>query len=208
MLNKDNYASWSSRLIRYAKSRPNGKLIYNSIMNGPYVRRMIPEPGDPDHEVLVNKTFHEQTDEELTDKELKQVEADDQAIQTILLGHPEDIYAAVDSYEIAQEIWLHVQQMIKGSDIIIQEKKANTECQESGCLECSSESGCLECWNQNGLIVVLGIANQNLNGNGNVVVAWAEDNVNGNNGNQIRLGHLARNCTVRPRRRDAAYLQT
>ncbi|GJZ25088.1 hypothetical protein Tco_0562547 [Tanacetum coccineum] len=33
-------------LLRYAKSRPNGKLIYNSIMNGPYVRRMIPEPGN------------------------------------------------------------------------------------------------------------------------------------------------------------------
>ncbi|GKA70185.1 integrase, catalytic region, zinc finger, CCHC-type containing protein [Tanacetum coccineum] len=54
----------------------------------------------------------------------------------------------------------------------------------------------------------------NQNGNGNVVAARAEGNANGNNGNQIRcynyrgLGHLARNCTVRPRRRDAAYLQT
>ncbi|GJT52746.1 hypothetical protein Tco_0978903 [Tanacetum coccineum] len=86
---------WSSRLLRYAKSRPNGKLIYNSIINGPYVRRMIPEP-----------------------------EADDQAIQTILLGLPEDIYAAVDSCETAQEIWLRVQQTMKGSDIGIQEKKA------------------------------------------------------------------------------------
>nr|GEY98886.1 hypothetical protein [Tanacetum cinerariifolium] len=44
MLNKDNYVPWSSRLLRYAKSRPNGKLIHNSIINGPYVRRMIPEP--------------------------------------------------------------------------------------------------------------------------------------------------------------------
>ncbi|GJT45418.1 retrovirus-related pol polyprotein from transposon TNT 1-94 [Tanacetum coccineum] len=41
MLNKENYVPWSSRLLRYAKSRPNGKLIYNSIINGPYVRRMI-----------------------------------------------------------------------------------------------------------------------------------------------------------------------
>nr|GEU61216.1 ribonuclease H-like domain-containing protein [Tanacetum cinerariifolium] len=80
MLNKENYVPWSSRLLRYAKSRPNGKLIYNSIMNGPYVRRMIPEPGDPDREVPVNKTFYEQTDAELTEKELKQVEADDQSI--------------------------------------------------------------------------------------------------------------------------------
>nr|GEU52806.1 hypothetical protein [Tanacetum cinerariifolium] len=86
---------------------------------------MIPEPGDTNHEVPVNETFHVQTDDELTEKELKQIEADDQAIQTILRGLPEDIYAAVDSCEIAQEIWLRVQQMMKGSDIGIQEKKAN-----------------------------------------------------------------------------------
>nr|GFA17486.1 hypothetical protein [Tanacetum cinerariifolium] len=88
MLNKENYVPWSSRLLRYAKSRPNEKLIHNSILNGPYI------------------------------------ESDDQAIQTIFLGLPEDIYAVVDSCETAQEIWLRVQHMMKGSDIGIQEKKA------------------------------------------------------------------------------------
>ncbi|GKE67961.1 hypothetical protein Tco_1522122 [Tanacetum coccineum] len=68
--------------------------------------------------------------------------------------------------------------------------------------------------NQNGLIVVSGIANQNPNGNINVVAARDDGNANRNNGNQIRCyicrgwGHLARNYTFRPRRRDAAYLQT
>nr|GEY41632.1 hypothetical protein [Tanacetum cinerariifolium] len=53
-----------------------------------------------------------------------------------------------------------------------------------------------------------------MNGNGNVVAARAEGNTNGNNGDQIRcyncrgLGHLARNYTVRLKRRDATYLQT
>nr|GEW04898.1 hypothetical protein [Tanacetum cinerariifolium] len=102
MLNKENYVPWSSRLLRYAKSRPNGKLIHNSILNGPYVRRMIPKPGDANREVT-----------------------------TILLGLPEDIYATVDSYETVQEIWLRVQQMMKGSDIRIQKKKAKlfNECE-------------------------------------------------------------------------------
>ncbi|GJR49942.1 copia protein [Tanacetum coccineum] len=356
MLNKDNYVPWSSCLLHYAKSRPNGKLIYNSILNGPYVRH-----------------------DELTEKELKQVEADDQAIQTILLGLPEDIYAAVDSCETAQEIWLRVQQMMKGSDIGIQEKKAklfnewerftstdgesiesyyhrfsklmndfkrnkhfpekiasnlkflnNLQLEWSRhvtivhqtkdlhtsdytqlydflkynqkevddlraerlakshdplalvansnnpfsylnymqqpmsnpediidpttamnmalvlmdkefklnystpinnnqrissslaigrllsrvVLNAVQNQGVQNVGNHNGLIVVLGIANQNPNGNGNVVAARAEGNAIGNNGNQIRcyncrgLGHLARNCTVRPRRRDVAYLQT
>ncbi|GJZ49865.1 hypothetical protein Tco_0604055 [Tanacetum coccineum] len=65
--------------------------------------------------------------------------------------------------------------------------------------------------NQNGLSVVQGIANQH--GNGNVVAARAEGNANGNNGNQIRCyncqgeDHLACNCTVKPGKQDAAYLQ-
>nr|GEZ34586.1 ribonuclease H-like domain-containing protein [Tanacetum cinerariifolium] len=46
--------------------------------------------------------------DELSDMELKQIEADDQAIHTIILGLPEDIYADVDSCETAQEIWLRV----------------------------------------------------------------------------------------------------
>ncbi|GJV05097.1 hypothetical protein Tco_1338666 [Tanacetum coccineum] len=104
MLNKGNYVPWSSRLLHYAKSKPNGKLLVNSIKNGPYVRRMIHEPGDPNSVPLVAESTHEQADDELTEKEANQIEADDQAIQTVLMGFLEDIYAVVDSCETAQEI--------------------------------------------------------------------------------------------------------
>nr|GEZ80093.1 ribonuclease H-like domain-containing protein [Tanacetum cinerariifolium] len=44
MLNKDHYVPWSSRLLRYAKSKHNGKLLVNSIKNGPYTILMgLPE---------------------------------------------------------------------------------------------------------------------------------------------------------------------
>nr|GFD16394.1 hypothetical protein [Tanacetum cinerariifolium] len=56
---------------------------------------MIPEPGDTNREVHVNETFHIQTDDELTEKELKQIEADDQAIQTILLARMESTLTIV-----------------------------------------------------------------------------------------------------------------
>nr|GFA95582.1 hypothetical protein [Tanacetum cinerariifolium] len=52
------------------------------------------------------------------------MDTDDQAIQTILLSLPKDVYAAVDSCETAKEIWERVRQMMKGSDIGEQEKKA------------------------------------------------------------------------------------
>nr|GEW71004.1 hypothetical protein [Tanacetum cinerariifolium] len=68
--------------------------------------------------------------------------------------------------------------------------------------------------NLNGYNAVQNVKNQNLNGNGNMVAARAEENAVGQNRNQIRcyncrgVGHFARNYTVKPRRRDAAYLQT
>nr|GEW98137.1 hypothetical protein [Tanacetum cinerariifolium] len=194
MLNKENYVSWSSRLLRYAKSIPNGKLIHNSIINGPYVRRMIPEP-----------------------------EADDQAIHTILLGLPEDIYAAVDSCGTTQEIWLRVQQMLKGSDFGIQEKKAKQIAQPSmnmgqdrqmqmvggngenqfrqyagqniGNLngyntiqnvrnQIAQNQRVQNVRNQKGLIGVPRNANQN--GNGNLVATRAEGNEAGHNGIQLQ----------------------
>ncbi|GJV62381.1 retrovirus-related pol polyprotein from transposon TNT 1-94 [Tanacetum coccineum] len=64
---------------------------------------------------------------------------------------------------------------------------------------------------QNGLSVVSKIANQY--GNGNVVTTPTEGNGNGINRNQIRcyncqgMDHHASNCTVKPGKQDAAYLQ-
>ncbi|GKE30440.1 retrovirus-related pol polyprotein from transposon TNT 1-94, partial [Tanacetum coccineum] len=281
---------------------------------------MIPEPG-ADREVPVNRTFHEQIDDELIEMELKHIEADGQAIQTILLGLPEEIYAVVDSCETAQEIWLRVNQMMKDytqlydflkynqkevddlraerlakthaplalmansnnlynypvfhqdqpvSSTYMQQPQPNNNYNpqpsfnhnymqqpmpnpedithpttamnmtivlmakafklnyltltnnnqrissnphnrkiaqlgmnmgQDRQMQMVGGNGVQNVRNQNGLIVVPRIANQNPNGNGNVVAARAEGNAIRNNGNQIRcyncigLGHLARNCT-------------
>ncbi|GJT32121.1 retrovirus-related pol polyprotein from transposon TNT 1-94 [Tanacetum coccineum] len=138
-------------------------------------------------------------DDELTEADIKQMEADDQAIQTILLGLPEDIYAAVDSCETTQEIWLHVQQMMKGSQQPLPNNNYNPQ----------------PSFNQNyvqqTMINLITYPDTHI---GYEHGTTAEGTGYGYNDNQIRcyncrgLGHYARNCTVRPRRIDAAYLQT
>nr|GFB10762.1 hypothetical protein [Tanacetum cinerariifolium] len=237
--------------------------------------------------------------------------------KTILLGLPEDIYAAIDSCETTQEIWLRVQQMMKGSDIGIQEKKAKlfneweshngvdmlpsfirlrtcTQLITLNYLTTAMNMALLlmakafklnystptnnnqrissnprnrqiaQPGNLNGYNVVQNVGNQRISSNprnrqiaqpgmnmgqdrqmqmvggnggnqfrqyagqnarnpagnqnqienGNLVAARAEGNAARQNGNQIRcyncrgIGHYARNCTARPRKRDAAYLQT
>nr|GEX49057.1 hypothetical protein [Tanacetum cinerariifolium] len=113
MLNKENYVPWSSRIIIYERSRPNGKMIVDSIENGPYVRQMISTPREPDLPVLVPESFHKQTDDELTETNIKRMDADDQAIQTILLGLPEDVYAAMNQDEVNE---LRAERLTKSHD--------------------------------------------------------------------------------------------
>nr|GEU30669.1 hypothetical protein [Tanacetum cinerariifolium] len=181
MLNKDNNVPWSSRIIRYIISRPNGKMIVDSIENGPYVRRMIATPGDPDLPVPVPESFHKQTDEELTETDIKRMDADNQAIQTILLGLPEDVYFANVGGNGRNQYGQYTRQVAQ------------------------NQQG-YNAWQNGG---IQGIVNQS--GTGNVVAARAEGTGIGNQArcyNCRGLGHISRNCTARPRRRDAAYLQT
>ncbi|GKD27548.1 retrovirus-related pol polyprotein from transposon TNT 1-94 [Tanacetum coccineum] len=226
MLNKDNYVPWSSHLLRYANSKPNKKLLEKSILHGPY------------------------TDDELTEKDAKQVEADDQAIQIILMGLPKDVYAILDSYQTARETWerstithhlhatsttqqklcpttsiqheLHATPMPNPEDIsdpttAMNMALVNTDrCKWLEVMVGISIDSMMGRMPEIRLGTIQGIRMgiTNYNGNGNVVAARAEGNGNGNNANQIRcyncrgMGHYARNCTVRPRRRDVAYLQT
>nr|GEZ82054.1 hypothetical protein [Tanacetum cinerariifolium] len=185
------------------------KRIHNFIINGPYVRRMIPEPGYPNREVPVNETFLVQTDDELTEKELKQIEADDQSIQTILLGLLEDIYAAVDNPTTAMNMALALMDKAfklnystpTNNNHRISSNPRNRQIAQPGMnmghdrqMQMVGDNG----GNQfkqyagqnvgdlNGYNDVQNVGNQNPNGNGNLVAARDEGNATEHNGNQIR----------------------
>nr|GFC46500.1 hypothetical protein [Tanacetum cinerariifolium] len=137
----------------------------------------------------VNETFHEQTHDELSERELKQIEANDQAIQTILLSLPEDIYAVVDSCETAQEIWLRDRQMQ-----MIGGNGGNQFRQYAG-QNVGNLNGYNAIQNVGNQVAqnprVQNIGNQNQIGNGNIMAVRAEGNAAGHNGNQIRSNILS-----------------
>ncbi|GKC28384.1 hypothetical protein Tco_1035678 [Tanacetum coccineum] len=239
------------------------------------LQRMIPEPGYADREVLVNETFHEQTNDELTEKELKQYnqnEVDGLRAERLAKTHDPLALMANSNYPFNYPVFhqdqpspsTYMQQpqpnnnnynpqpsfnqnymqqpMPNPQDITdpttamnmalvlmakafklnystptnnnqrISSNPRNRQIAQPGMnmgqdrqMQMVGEYGGNQfrqnqvvqnvvqnsvvpnVGNQNGLIVVPGIANQNLNRNGNVVAARAK---------------------VKPRRRDAAYLQT
>nr|GEX09434.1 retrovirus-related Pol polyprotein from transposon TNT 1-94 [Tanacetum cinerariifolium] len=203
MLNKDNYVPWSSRISRYTRSRPNGKMIVDSIKNGPYVRRMIATPGEPDLPVPENKAKLFNEWEKFTSTDRESIESYYHRFMQLMNDlkrnkhFPKNIASNLNFLNNLQPEW-------KRHVTIVRQTKNLHEAdftQICDFLKMNHE--------KNGLVVVLGIANQN--GTGNVVAARAEGTGYWNQPrcyNYRGLCHIARNYTARPRRRDAAYLQT
>ena len=105
MLTKGGYLQWTSRMLRYIKTKPNGKLMIKSIQDGPFKPRQVQVPGNPDATPPTPPSFRDQNESEYTVEDQKQVDADDMAIHIVQLGLPRDIFAAVDSCETAFDMW-------------------------------------------------------------------------------------------------------
>ncbi|GKC59665.1 hypothetical protein Tco_1087263 [Tanacetum coccineum] len=65
MLDKTNYSSWASRMLLYIKGKEHGKLLVDSVLNGPFQYRTIVEPGNENSPTTVRaRTYTDLTDEE------------------------------------------------------------------------------------------------------------------------------------------------
>nr|GEU33440.1 retrotransposon protein, putative, unclassified [Tanacetum cinerariifolium] len=229
-------------------------------------KKMWKPTGDSDREVYVAETFHEQTDEELTEKEIKQIEAEvnelraerlarahnplelmknsnnrynypvfhqDQTSsvtymqqpqpnnnfipQTSLntnymqqpMPNPEDIIDPTTAMNMALVL------MAKAFKLNYSTPTNNNHRISSNPRNRQIAQPGMNLGQDRQMQMVGGISNLNANQirNGNVVAAWAKGTGNGNNGNHIRcynhkgLGHLSRNYTVKPQKRDVVFLQ-
>ncbi|GJS42096.1 retrovirus-related pol polyprotein from transposon TNT 1-94 [Tanacetum coccineum] len=113
MLEKSMYDSWASRIRLSIKGKKHGRMMIDSIDNGPLVYPTIEEDGQ-----TRPKNYSE-----LTEAQQLQDDCDVQEINIILHGLPPDVYALVNHQEAAKDIWDRVKLLMKGTKLSYQERE-------------------------------------------------------------------------------------
>ncbi|GJW75914.1 hypothetical protein Tco_0135284 [Tanacetum coccineum] len=111
MLEKSMYDSWASRIHLFIKGKKQGRIMLDSIDNGPLVYQTVEEDGQ-----TRPKKYSK-----LTEAQQLQDECDVQATNIILYGLPPDVYALVNHQEAAKDIWGRVKLLMKGTELSYQE---------------------------------------------------------------------------------------
>ncbi|GKC71954.1 integrase, catalytic region, zinc finger, CCHC-type containing protein [Tanacetum coccineum] len=113
MLEKSMYDSWASRIRLFIKGKKHGRMMLDSIDNGPLVYPTVEEDGQ-----TRPKKYSE-----LTEAQQLQDDCDVQATNIILHGLPPDVYALVNHQEAAKDIWDKVKLLMKGTELSYQERE-------------------------------------------------------------------------------------
>ncbi|GKD76992.1 hypothetical protein Tco_1339613, partial [Tanacetum coccineum] len=100
MLDKPQYESWKSRMELYIQGKDHGRIILNSVENGPLVWPIV---------ALENGTVRPKTYEELSDNKKLQADCDLKATNIVLQGLPPDVYALVNHHKVAKVANFHQQ---------------------------------------------------------------------------------------------------
>ena len=105
MLDKSNYSSSASRMLLYIRGKPNGKLLVDYVLNGPFKYGTMLIPGTDTNPAVVR----ERTYTDLTEEEKLRKSVDITATNIVLQGLPQDIYNLVNHNDQAKQIWDRVQ---------------------------------------------------------------------------------------------------
>ncbi|GKA70369.1 trichome birefringence-like protein 2 [Tanacetum coccineum] len=121
MLEESDFDSWKIRIQRYIRGKPNGKLIWNSIKNGPTPHPTTTDTtGEGEQQTQV---IRKKRDDEFTEAENIKELADIQAINILSQGLPRHIFNTLNQTETAQEIWENVELLMQGSGLTEQQQK-------------------------------------------------------------------------------------
>ncbi|GKE58148.1 hypothetical protein Tco_1497333 [Tanacetum coccineum] len=110
MLEKSMYDSWASRIRLFIKGKKHGRMMLDSIDNGPLVYPTVEEDGQ-----TRPKKYSE-----LTEAQQLQNDFDVQATNIILHGLSPNVYALVTHQEAAKDIWDKVKLLMKGTELSYQ----------------------------------------------------------------------------------------
>ncbi|GKA57677.1 hypothetical protein Tco_0756865, partial [Tanacetum coccineum] len=104
MLDKDLYDFWKSQMELYMQNREQGRMILESVKNGPLIWPIVEENG-----VIRTKKYVE-----LSAVEKIQADCDMKATNIILQGLPADIYSLVNHHRVDKDLWERVQLLMQG----------------------------------------------------------------------------------------------
>nr|GEU90415.1 hypothetical protein [Tanacetum cinerariifolium] len=113
MLEKDMYDSWKSRMELYILNRQHGRMILESVENGPLLWPSVEEDG-----VTWLKKYSE-----LSPTEAIQADCDVKATNIILQGLPPEVYVLVSTHKVAKELWERIQMLMQGTSLTKQERE-------------------------------------------------------------------------------------
>ncbi|GKD11664.1 retrovirus-related pol polyprotein from transposon TNT 1-94 [Tanacetum coccineum] len=113
MLEKDMYDSRKSIMELYMMNRQHGRMILESVENGPLIWPSIEENG-----VTRPKKYSE-----LSAMEVIQADCDIKATNIILQGLPPEVYALVNNHKVAKELWERIQLLMQGTSLTKQERE-------------------------------------------------------------------------------------
>ncbi|GJU50258.1 hypothetical protein Tco_1219813 [Tanacetum coccineum] len=114
MLEKDMYDSWKSRMELYMMNRQHGRMILESVENGPLIWPTIEENG-----VTRPKKYSE-----LSATKAIQADCDVKATNITLQGLPPKVYVLVSNHKVVtKELWERIQLLMQGTSLTKQERE-------------------------------------------------------------------------------------
>ncbi|GJZ65539.1 hypothetical protein Tco_0622235 [Tanacetum coccineum] len=113
ILEKDMYDSRKSIMELYMMNRQHGRMILESVENGPLIWPSIEE----------NRVTRPKKYFELSATEAIQADCDVKATNIILQGLPPEVYAFVSNHKLANEFWERIQLLMQGTSLTKQERE-------------------------------------------------------------------------------------